>query len=155
MVIADNVALHVNHIFAEGAALDNSALVWWGALCFGIQIYCDFSDTPTSPLGLHTFWALSCLRISGLIRSNLAPGLLEEVAYLPLNLAQGLPVHPFGRQQEWGSDDGIRTDDDHASGRAMGARSLLEFCDLGILARNSPSNQQVPLVERNDIVLIL
>ena len=42
MVIADNVALHANHIFAEGAALDNSALVWWGALCFGIQIYCDF-----------------------------------------------------------------------------------------------------------------
>ena len=51
MVIADNVALHVNHIFAEGAALDNSALVWWGALCFGIQIYCDFSGYTDIALG--------------------------------------------------------------------------------------------------------
>ena len=51
MVIADNVALHANHIFAEGAALDNSALVWWGALCFGIQIYCDFSGYTDIALG--------------------------------------------------------------------------------------------------------
>ena len=51
MVIADNVALHVNSIFSEGAALDNTALVWWGALCFGIQIYCDFSGYTDIALG--------------------------------------------------------------------------------------------------------
>jgi len=51
MVIADNVALHVNSIFADGAALDNTALVWWGALCFGIQIYCDFSGYTDIALG--------------------------------------------------------------------------------------------------------
>ena len=51
MVIADNVALHANHIFVEGVALDNSALVWWGALCFGIQIYCDFSGYTDIALG--------------------------------------------------------------------------------------------------------
>jgi len=51
MVIADNVALHANSIFIEGAALDNSALVWWGALCFGIQIYCDFSGYTDIALG--------------------------------------------------------------------------------------------------------
>jgi len=51
MVISDNVALHVNSIFIEGAALDNSALVWWGALCFGIQIYCDFSGYTDIALG--------------------------------------------------------------------------------------------------------
>lgn len=43
IIIADNVAIHVNSIFLEGTSLDNTALVWWGALCFGIQIYCDFS----------------------------------------------------------------------------------------------------------------
>ena len=51
VVIADNVALHVNAIFAEGAQLDNTALVWWGALCFGIQIYCDFSGYTDIALG--------------------------------------------------------------------------------------------------------
>ena len=51
MVIADNVALHVNSIFSEGATLDNTALVWWGALCFGIQIYCDFSGYTDIALG--------------------------------------------------------------------------------------------------------
>ena len=51
MVIADNVALHANSIFSEGAALDNTALVWWGALCFGIQIYCDFSGYTDIALG--------------------------------------------------------------------------------------------------------
>ena len=51
IIIADNVAVHVNEIFAEGAALDNTALVWWGALCFGIQIYCDFSGYTDIALG--------------------------------------------------------------------------------------------------------
>jgi len=51
LVIADNVALHVNSIFIEGAPLDNTALVWWGALCFGIQIYCDFSAYTDIALG--------------------------------------------------------------------------------------------------------
>ena len=42
-IIADNVAVHVDTIFSEGSHLENTALIWWGALCFGIQIYCDFS----------------------------------------------------------------------------------------------------------------
>ncbi|MBT3441186.1 MAG: MBOAT family protein [Euryarchaeota archaeon] len=51
IVIADNVALHVDSIFSEGTALNNTALVWWGALCFGIQIYCDFSAYTDIALG--------------------------------------------------------------------------------------------------------
>ena len=51
LIIADNVALHVNSIFIEGAPLDNMGLVWWGALCFGIQIYCDFSAYTDIALG--------------------------------------------------------------------------------------------------------
>ena len=50
-IIADNVALHVDTIFAEGAALNNIGLVWWGSLCFGIQIYCDFSAYTDIALG--------------------------------------------------------------------------------------------------------
>ena len=38
LIIADNVAIHVNEIFVEGAPLDNLGLVWWGAIAFGIQI---------------------------------------------------------------------------------------------------------------------
>lgn len=51
LVIADNVAIHVNSIFIDGAPLDNIGLVWWGALCFGIQIYCDFSAYTDIALG--------------------------------------------------------------------------------------------------------
>jgi alginate O-acetyltransferase complex protein AlgI len=51
LIIADNVALHVNSIFIEGSPLDNIGLVWWGALCFGIQIYCDFSAYTDIALG--------------------------------------------------------------------------------------------------------
>ena len=51
LIIADNVALHVNSIFTEGADLTNIALVWWGSLCFGIQIYCDFSAYTDIALG--------------------------------------------------------------------------------------------------------
>jgi alginate O-acetyltransferase complex protein AlgI len=51
LIVADNVAIHVNNIFSEGAALDNTGLVWWGALCFGIQIYCDFSAYTDIALG--------------------------------------------------------------------------------------------------------
>lgn len=51
LVIADNVAIHVNEIFAEGSNLENIALVWWGSLCFGIQIYCDFSAYTDIALG--------------------------------------------------------------------------------------------------------
>ncbi len=51
LIVADNVAIHVNRIFSEGAALDNTGLVWWGTLCFGIQIYCDFSAYTDIALG--------------------------------------------------------------------------------------------------------
>ena len=51
MVIADNVAIHVNEIFVDGAPLDNIGLVWWGALAFGIQIYCDFSAYTDIAIG--------------------------------------------------------------------------------------------------------
>lgn len=51
LVIADNVAIHVNEIFAEGSNLENVALIWWGSLCFGIQIYCDFSAYTDIALG--------------------------------------------------------------------------------------------------------
>ena len=50
-LIADNVALHVNEIFTNESPLDNILLVWWGALCFGIQIYCDFSAYTDIAIG--------------------------------------------------------------------------------------------------------
>ena len=51
MVIADNLALHVDSIFIEGNPLENTALIWWGSLCFGLQIYCDFSGYTDVALG--------------------------------------------------------------------------------------------------------
>jgi len=51
MVIADNVAIHANAIFVEGAHLGNIGLIWWATLCFGIQIYCDFSAYTDIAIG--------------------------------------------------------------------------------------------------------
>ena len=51
MIIADNVAIHVDSIFIEGEHLQNTALVWWGSLAFGIQIYCDFSAYTDIAIG--------------------------------------------------------------------------------------------------------
>ena len=51
LVIADNVALHANAIFVEGAHLGNIGLIWWATLCFGIQIYCDFSAYTDIAIG--------------------------------------------------------------------------------------------------------
>lgn len=58
LVIADNLAIHVNEIFVEGAALDNIALIWWGALAFGIQIYCDFSAYTDIAIGSALFFGI-------------------------------------------------------------------------------------------------
>ncbi|RAH13795.1 MAG: MBOAT family protein [Methanobacteriota archaeon] len=51
MVIADNVAVHANLIFVEGEHLANIGLIWWATLCFGIQIYCDFSAYSDIAIG--------------------------------------------------------------------------------------------------------
>ena len=51
LIVADNVAIHVNAIFENSAGLDNIGLVWWGALAFGIQIYCDFSAYTDIAIG--------------------------------------------------------------------------------------------------------
>ena len=47
MVIADNVALHVNSIFSEGAALENTALVWWGHCASGSRYTAISQDILT------------------------------------------------------------------------------------------------------------
>ena len=55
LVIADNVAIHVDSIFIDGEHLQNIGLIWWGALAFGIQIYCDFSAYTDIAIGSAQF----------------------------------------------------------------------------------------------------
>ena len=56
MIFADNFALHVNSIFSTGATLDNVIIIYWGALLFGLQIYCDFSAYTDIAIGsAHLF----------------------------------------------------------------------------------------------------
>ena len=50
-IVADNVALHANAVFVEGEHLANIGLIWWATLCFGIQIYCDFSAYTDIAIG--------------------------------------------------------------------------------------------------------
>ena len=52
LVVADNLAVQVDAVFqSDGALLDNFYWVFWGALCFGVQIYCDFSGYTDIAIG--------------------------------------------------------------------------------------------------------
>lgn len=51
IVVADNIGIHVDEIFSSKEAVQNSITVWYGALCFGIQIYCDFSAYTDIAIG--------------------------------------------------------------------------------------------------------
>tara|TARA_X000001036_G_scaffold402800_1_gene408878 strand:- start:3635 stop:4987 length:1353 start_codon:yes stop_codon:yes gene_type:complete len=51
MVFADNFALHADSVFGSNDNLDNTILIYWGALMFGMQIYCDFSAYSDIALG--------------------------------------------------------------------------------------------------------
>jgi alginate O-acetyltransferase complex protein AlgI len=55
LVFANNMAAHVDVIFVDGVDLTNTALIWWGTLCFGIQIYCDFSAYTDIAIGSALF----------------------------------------------------------------------------------------------------
>lgn len=55
LVFANNMAAHVDAIFVDGVDLTNTALIWWGTLCFGIQIYCDFSAYTDIAIGSALF----------------------------------------------------------------------------------------------------
>ncbi len=50
VVIADNVGLLVNEIFADSAGLSGVEL-WWGAVLFAVQIYGDFSGYSDVAIG--------------------------------------------------------------------------------------------------------
>lgn len=51
MIFADNFALHADSVFGSDDNLDNTILIYWGALMFGMQIYCDFSAYSDIALG--------------------------------------------------------------------------------------------------------
>jgi len=50
VVVADNIAPHVNAIFNNYGSLDGVVLAW-GAVLFSIQIYCDFSGYSDIAIG--------------------------------------------------------------------------------------------------------
>ena len=52
LVVADNLAVQVDAVFqSDDVMLENFYWVFWGALCFGIQIYCDFSGYTDIAIG--------------------------------------------------------------------------------------------------------
>jgi len=51
IVVADNIGLHVDEIFSSKESVTNTLTVWYGAFCFGIQIYCDFSAYTDIAIG--------------------------------------------------------------------------------------------------------
>ncbi len=56
LVFADNFATQVDGIFSNPDSLENTVLIYWATLLFGLQIYCDFSAYTDIALGsAHIF----------------------------------------------------------------------------------------------------
>ena len=60
LVIADNVAPFVNHVFATVDPHAAGGAIWWlAALFFALQIYCDFSGYSDIAIGLASWMGYS------------------------------------------------------------------------------------------------
>ena len=72
--------------------------MWWGALAFGIQIYCDFSAYTDIAIG-------SALLFGIRLPENLMPHMpqdslkISELLCISLSMASRLPVHPIRRSR--------------------------------------------------------
>ena len=61
VIVADNVAPHVDRIFADYASLDGLAL-GFGVFLFAIQIYCDFSGYSDIAIGTARLFGFRLMR---------------------------------------------------------------------------------------------
>ena len=101
-IVADNVALHANAVFVEGEHLANIGLIWWATLCFGIQIYCDFSAYTDIAIGSAQYpWNNIAREFQNPLCSYFASRLLAKMAYFVVKLVKRLPLHPTWRFKEW------------------------------------------------------
>jgi alginate O-acetyltransferase complex protein AlgI len=57
VVIADNLAVFVDHVFANHAWMP-STIIWLAAIAFTIQIYCDFSGYTDMAIGIGRCFGL-------------------------------------------------------------------------------------------------
>ncbi len=60
-VIADNCAVAADYIFAHSAEAGSFSL-WYGAFCFAIQIYCDFSGYSDIAIGTGRLFGYNLMR---------------------------------------------------------------------------------------------
>jgi alginate O-acetyltransferase complex protein AlgI len=61
VVVADNLAPHVNSIFRNYQSLDGVTLAWGGVL-FSIQLYCDFSGYSDIAVGIAKLFGINLAR---------------------------------------------------------------------------------------------
>lgn len=61
VVIADNCATHVDYIFSNVDTV-SPTMLWFGALLFTFQIYCDFSGYSDIAIGLSRLFGFSLMK---------------------------------------------------------------------------------------------
>ena len=98
LIIADNVALHVNSIFTEDTDLTNIALVWWGSLCLEFKSVNDFSAYTDIALGSAHLLGIKLPENFKSPYSAYSTGLLAKMAHLTINMAERLSVHSVRRK---------------------------------------------------------
>ena len=131
-VIADNVAVHANAIFVEGDHLANIGLIWWATLCFGIQIYCDFSARiPILRLGLPISLAYAFPRTSRLLMLQLRLRISGVDGIFHSRLGYVIISTSLSGFKKWAETDDFCINDDDVVGRFM-AWSFMEFRYVGV-----------------------
>jgi D-alanyl-lipoteichoic acid acyltransferase DltB (MBOAT superfamily) len=135
LVIADNVAVHANEVFVEGEHLANIGLIWWATLCFGIQIYCDFSAYTDIAIGSAHLIGVELPENFKTPYAATSPQDFWRRWHISLStwLAR-LSLHPTWRFKKRSESHDLRAHDDHASRRFV-ARGLVELRPVGFGSR--------------------
>ncbi len=101
LVISSYLSEHIVRDVFQVPAAYSSLTVLLGVYAYSIQIYCDFSGYSDMAIGIAQLLGFRLPQnFLHALRSLQCPRVLASLAYIVFHLAQRLPVHPSGRQQE-------------------------------------------------------
>ena len=143
IVLADSISPFANNIF--NAAADGATLTffeaWLGTLCYGLQIYFDFSGYSDMAIGIARMFGIKLpMNFFSPYRARQCHRILAALAHHAVALPARLSLHSAGRQPA-GQGAPIHQSDNHHDAWRVVARGVLEFRSMGCAARSLSRHQ--------------